>query len=266
MASSKLPKVSSSTSSNATNRKLNGKVKIEHICPICEDPILDAKGRRKGKDASFCDGTCQAWLHRRCAGPSRAAFEAKISCNAAFYCPSCRLSNLEQTVADMKKELTAIKSMAAANSTGPICLKQTISSKLYSSAVSGTVQSQPPLNNFNGNGPKPPPESSDINRKYNLKVFGISESQQRTPPLARRLNDLKAIKSIFTDLEEGSGHTSTICDCHRTGRYVPNKEKPRPILVCCYSTMDVTNVLSRRNSLQKPISTREKVSVKLHFT
>ena len=57
--------------------------------------------------------------------------------------------------------------------------------KLYSSAVSGTVQSKPPLNKFGANGPKPLPESSDINRKYNLIVFGISESQQGTPLLAR---------------------------------------------------------------------------------
>ena len=71
-------------------------------CPICDDQILDAKGRRKGHDAIFCDGTCQTWLHRGCAGLSRRAFEAQVGSRGEFFCPTCRLNALEAVVADIR--------------------------------------------------------------------------------------------------------------------------------------------------------------------
>ena len=86
----------------------------ECICQICEDLILDAKGRRKVQDAIFCDGMCQTWLHRvrkrskessgchflwshvsdliaQGIGPFRAAFEAHGATSKDFYCSHCRL-------------------------------------------------------------------------------------------------------------------------------------------------------------------------------
>ena len=43
----------------------------KHTCPACEDIIRETKGRSKGQDAVFCDGSCQMWLHRCCAGLSK---------------------------------------------------------------------------------------------------------------------------------------------------------------------------------------------------
>ena len=94
----KLAKETSSSTTLKQKRK-------ESVCPICEEPILEAKGRRKGQDAIFCDGTCHSWLHRGCAGLSRAAFEALGATNKNFYCSCCRLAVLEKTVADMRNKI-----------------------------------------------------------------------------------------------------------------------------------------------------------------
>ena len=49
----------SETLTNKTN-KTKGKEGRECVCPICDDPILDTKGRRKGQDIIFCDGIASA--------------------------------------------------------------------------------------------------------------------------------------------------------------------------------------------------------------
>ena len=61
----------------------------------------------------FCDGTCQSWLHRGCAGLSHKAFEAQVSSKEEFFCPTCRLNALEAVVADIKRELTAFKNASS---------------------------------------------------------------------------------------------------------------------------------------------------------
>ena len=36
--------------------------------PICQDSIVDGDA---GQDSIYCEGNCNTWLHRRCAGLSR---------------------------------------------------------------------------------------------------------------------------------------------------------------------------------------------------
>lgn len=101
------------------------------ICPICEDQILEAKGKRKGQDAIFCDGTCQSWLHRGCAGLSHKAFEAQVNSKGKFYCPNCHLNVFEVIVADLKRELSLVKNALS-----------TISSHTDQEQESGTFSDQ----------------------------------------------------------------------------------------------------------------------------
>ena len=37
----------------------------EHICPLCQEAILEATSDREGHEAVFCDGvSCRVWYHR----------------------------------------------------------------------------------------------------------------------------------------------------------------------------------------------------------
>ena len=77
--------VTASVEDSMKGRSLRKGKDKDCTCPICDDQILDAKGRRKGHDAIFCDGTCQTWLHRGCAGLSRRAFEAQVGSRGEFF-------------------------------------------------------------------------------------------------------------------------------------------------------------------------------------
>ena len=47
----------------------------EYICPICLDKIAEDSDDTDGHDAIFCEGACDAWVHRRCAGLSKTLFQ-----------------------------------------------------------------------------------------------------------------------------------------------------------------------------------------------
>ena len=45
---------------------------------------------------------------------------------------------------------------------------------------------------------------------------------------------LEAVQSVLTGLEEGSGHTSIVHDCHCIVMYGASKHHACPILVCLF--------------------------------
>ena len=56
----------------------------------------------------FCDGVCQEWLHRQCAGLSKAAFESVSNSGShPFHCPHC-------IITQQSKEISALKASVAA--------------------------------------------------------------------------------------------------------------------------------------------------------
>jgi len=50
----------SKDSSNQDNKKS----KRNSACPICDEVIKDATKHGKGDDAIYCEGYCDAWIHR----------------------------------------------------------------------------------------------------------------------------------------------------------------------------------------------------------
>ena len=65
--------------------------KSKSTCPICLDRIVDATTKKEGQDSVHCDGQCNAWIHRQCAGLSSSAFDVVRKSTGPFYCPHCRL-------------------------------------------------------------------------------------------------------------------------------------------------------------------------------
>ena len=79
-----------------------------HICPICDNPIIEKKDGQKGHDSVYCEGQCQVWLHRHCASLSKAAFQAVSQSQLPFLCTHCRLDAQEKEVAVLKATMTTI--------------------------------------------------------------------------------------------------------------------------------------------------------------
>ena len=90
------------------------------MCPICCEVIIEAS---EGQEALFCDGTCQKWLHRWCAGVHKDAYPVLQSSGSPYHCPSHheQIRSLSEMVEALRAEIRSLKvesSMPASNSSG----------------------------------------------------------------------------------------------------------------------------------------------------
>ena len=65
-------------------------------CPIFCQEIVEATEKSDGQEALLCEGTCQKWLHRWCAGVHKENYEALAASDKPFFCPSCCLAEHRQ--------------------------------------------------------------------------------------------------------------------------------------------------------------------------
>ena len=78
-------------------------------CPICEEVIRDESKMHAGEDAIFCEGSCRTWLHRKCAGLSKSAFERLQGSEDPFRCPHCYVAKMQQELADTKRQIVLLR-------------------------------------------------------------------------------------------------------------------------------------------------------------
>ena len=43
----------------------DGRTEPEDICALCDEPILEWSETSDGQEAIFCEGRCNAWMHRK---------------------------------------------------------------------------------------------------------------------------------------------------------------------------------------------------------
>ena len=80
-------------------------------CAVCDQNIVDGKDQ-----ALFCEGNCQRWFHRYCAGVAVNHFETLSSTSQPFHCAGCfqQLCNAEmmmlrESVCSLKEEVTELR-------------------------------------------------------------------------------------------------------------------------------------------------------------
>ena len=56
---------------------MKGGKNSEADCLVCEEPILESGEHCEVNEAVFCEGSCQGWLHRKCAGLTHLAFDTR---------------------------------------------------------------------------------------------------------------------------------------------------------------------------------------------
>ena len=121
MASKKKTEETSLVSETSSSSKIkkNSSETQAFTCPICLDPIKDASDDSTGEDAIVCEGKCNTWMHRKCAGHSKAAYEAVTISSASFYCPHCRLDTQESEIASLKRTIQQLVEDVHSLGTGP---------------------------------------------------------------------------------------------------------------------------------------------------
>lgn len=243
--------------------------KTKHTCLICMEVIVDSTPRKPGHDSIFCDGECQSWIHRRCAGLSKLAFSklCSVSNTKPFYCPNCRLeqqsleiSELKSTLSKVVVELAKFKENVS-KAPSPCECSETFTSEegspssmplLYSKVASADCSSTPVvarLSKATRASVKPPGSKTTVDtKKFNLVVYGIKECEKGLARMKRVLSDIETVcKSVKLISPDFSQHQ--IKDCFRLGKYSESLKRPRPLLVKLNSVSDVVAILSKRTSL-----------------
>lgn len=233
------------------------------ICPICDEPVEDASSKKRGHDAIFCEGACQEWLHRQCAGLSKVNFDSAKSSNLPFLCPCClltakskELSLLKDTVDKLVADLSDLKSICSSfvgNNRAPATNTEASASR------HAQAPPVPPVSTSHTQSSNPVNATTTkvIDRKYNVVVFGINELPSGTSRFARDKHDFSNLSSLFSGLEHDSDHSSTIRDCRRLGKFTKGEQSCRPLLVTLNSTADVRSILHCHNN-----SSNTSVSIK----
>ena len=174
--------------SSPPNRKAKGGKSSEADCLICEEPILEADDHCTGDEAVFCEGDCQGWLHRKCAGISRPAFDKLGESDNVYMCSYC-------TSVSQSNEISQLSTIINNLNTAVTSLTETI--KSLQNSISIQPSSSNNVSQVDDNLPHPPdgtnnrlisqpqgtprPPQMTPDRKFNVVIYGIQESPSNTP-------------------------------------------------------------------------------------
>ena len=220
-------------------------------CPICCEVVNDcAKGKSNGDESIFCDGMCQDWLHRQCAGLSKAAFLYASKSVDLFFCPCCinkqqsnEISLLKQELRTLSSNISSLKLMID-EKLQPIAPSIPSGKTTYAESVNLTSAAKPTVVS-----PRIATVASD--RKFNVVIYGVAESTKGTFRNTRKVEDTQKVEDVISSLKCQVGPNS-IRDCIRLGKYNHMAPRPRPMLVNLNRVTDVRNVLSQVRTLPKP--------------
>ena len=188
------------------------------VCIICELNIKEDTDQTEGEDALFCEGDCQAWVHRKCVGMSKKMYTAWAEADDPYMCHNCSICTYKNEIKSLKTKITDLKSEV-----------KSLTSKvneLKSSGVSPSVDSSDGNDVMVTDNPIANPAIDAIHtqlkeitssiknhqkfieqndrtdrtkpdRKYNVVVYGIKECPSGTPISERNRHDINESLSIF---------------------------------------------------------------------
>ena len=164
-------------------------------CPICALVILESTNDVEGHEALLCEGSCNQWYHRWCAGVSKACYKALSGTEDPFFYPSCTATKQQKAILELQssvrslsdevRELTKDKNLQKKECTGsePCLGEQTLGTA--SAQWSTVVRRKHPAKNSNfnkgmGSGDRKEPHPSGGNK------------HDRTKPLKKRIPVINA--------------------------------------------------------------------------
>ena len=91
------------------------------------------------------------------------------------------------------------------------------------------------------------PSKFNEERKFNIVISSIPECDSGSPRLMRLAQDSSNVTSILHKIDPTLSE-SMVCDCYCLGIYKQNHFRPRLTLVKLSRTIDVINVLSKKDT------------------
>ena len=235
------------------NAGKKSKEKANSICPVCDETIMEADEKNDGHEAVFCEGECQIWLHRKCAGLTHQAFAKLSKSDDPYFCVYCTLEIKNKEISALKEQIKVLTSKLNAQSSyqpQPSNQTEMVQSLNHTTNNRGSSASSSSIP-VNIDRRKAPPLSLD--KKFNVVMYGISECPQNTSRQTRQLTDLENILKVFSDAQIGIDNSS-IKDFFRLGKFNSKRDskRPRPILIKFLRSADASKVLSNRGLFPSP--------------
>ena len=98
--------------SNATPKRGAAKATTTNSCSKMKCDLCLAAIAEDKEDALQCEGTCQLWFHRYCAGVSQSHFRTLASANDKPYvCLHCSHEHHQATVNELRSEVGSVYSL-----------------------------------------------------------------------------------------------------------------------------------------------------------
>ena len=237
-------------------------------CDLCCKHIVEGK-----EEALQCEGGCNLWFHRYCAGVSASYFAELSNSPEPFVCYACyqrsqlaATKQLQSEVAHLKGEITKLSEQLATLTTASLS-EATVSQPLstdtnksvncinngptYASTLKqagNSANSPTSITHAQSSASLKRNNVNPVDKKFNIVLYGACECPKGSPRHERVSHDTnlacKIIKSICPDM---NGYA--ICDCSRIGKY--SEPRSRPLCVKFARSCDVAAVLSNRYKLSK---------------
>ena len=81
----------------------------EDGCTMCCMTIQESSDSRNGQDALFCEGSCQKWYHRWCAGVCLEDFKILSNSSEPFFCTACTVRKQNDTISLLRSGIEVLK-------------------------------------------------------------------------------------------------------------------------------------------------------------
>lgn len=230
------------------------------LCPICDSTVKDAVGNRRGDEAVECEGICAAWMHRKCASLSKAAFESVSKSKDPFYCSQCKLGKMELEVESLRGQIATLAGKLASTCDEISVLKSALKKPpvpvlSYSHVAANDLDLSNARSQVSETVTKTTTTTSSQERKQNLVIFGLPECREGMSRLARSRIDLEKAGDVLSFIDP-LVTAQVISDNFRLGKY--QNDKTRPLLVKMARPNDVHSILMLRYKL----SSRPGIGVK----
>ena len=220
---------------------------------------------KKGHDSIFCDGSCQNWIHRQCAGLSKASFTHCFKSNDPFFCPKCTIKNQSDDVATLKEAVSLFRkdvdrvqdNIAQIQLCDHPSLPFSNLAETSDVCLSPNPDSADPIKKSNQS------HQSSSDPEYTRKSNLISSEFRSLPKVLndRLVSDLKVISSACQS-SRNLIPLSSLIGCHQLGKYNNNHSTPRRILAKFNSSIHVS--IAMGNSLSR--HTADKVIIKRNLS
>ena len=220
------------------------------VCPVCLENIVEGTKIKPGQDAVYCEGICDTWLHRKCAGLPKSIF-TNLDKNVPYFCPHCQLHTQETEIVSLKntiEKLTKTIDELKAKIETPNDASQSadLISLNHSATVINNVHNIPHKEKVTDS------STSQMERKCNIVLSGIKECPKGTPKLDCFKHDLDNVVDVLHTIDN-EFQKQNVRDCLRLGKFKENASRPRSILIKFYRSIDALSILSNRNSLPNGI-------------